>query len=309
MSSHVRFSGFRWNNIIVNGFSKHSVRMLFQRQSGRGRAAFTLIELLVVLAVIAGLIALLLPAVQQSREAARRTHCLSNLHQIGLALHSYHETHAILPPGALVIGPVYTVKFSGWGWGSMILPMIDQGALYSQIDFKLQTGIAGNEPLLTSRVPLWNCPSDLSLDRVQVDVPGYPATEIATGNYCGSTGMIGPLSNTRFAQVTDGLSQTLMAGERITQPPTNANAPFTAGWFGLVAKDDDYIFNSVPYTTPSSYYPINAHAGGTQNFSSRHVGGAHFLFGDGAVKRLNEQMDAYTFEALGTPAGGEIISE
>ena len=115
--------------------------------------AFTLIELLVVIAIIAVLIALLLPAVQAAREAARRSQCLNNLKQIGLAMHNYHGTHDTFPPGYISntqgnqptgqeIGP-------GWGWGAMLLDNLEQGPLYNSVNFSLLTtdpGIADRPP-------------------------------------------------------------------------------------------------------------------------------------------------------------------
>src|SRR3954463_8669310 len=104
----------------------------------RGRFGFTLIELLVVIAIIAILIALLLPAVQQAREAARRTQCKNNLKQIGLALHNYHDVFGCIPPGYIDIGTPNspTVYDGGWSWASMILPQIDQAPLFNSFDFK-----------------------------------------------------------------------------------------------------------------------------------------------------------------------------
>lgn len=272
-------------------------------------SGFTLIELLAVLAVISILLALLLPAAQQTREAARRTQCRSQLRQLGLALHNYHEAHSILPPGAQVIGPAFSVTFSGWGWGALILPMVDQTSLHSRIDFNVGTAVNNNEPLLQNEIASWICPSDIGENRVSVTVNSYPPTTLAAGNYCGSTGLIGPLSAVRFANVIDGLSQTLMVGERVNQLPSPVVPPYTASWSGLVAKRDAYVFNSMPYTTPLAAYPINSHLGSTKNFSSRHAGGSHFAFGDGSARFLNQTMDRYAYEALGTPAGGEIVDE
>lgn len=271
------------------------------------RAAFTLVELLVVITVIGILVALTLPAVQQARAAARRAQCLNHLHQLGLALHNYHDTHRILPPGAIVIGPSLPVVFSGWGWGAMILPMTDQAPLYAQIDFSLWTAEGSNEGLLSQGVSVWRCPSDSTSDTIPVNVGSHPTTQVSTGNYCGVTGMLSPLSAVRFSHATDGLSQTLLLGERVNQPVAPGNPPFTSGWPGLISKQDEYVFNSMPYTAAIAANPINSHLGGTQNFSSRHTGGAQFVFGDGAAKFLSENIDALVFQALGTPSGGEVV--
>ena len=104
----------------------------------QNKRGFSLIELLVAIAIIAILIALLLPAVQQAREAARRTQCQNNLKQIALALHSYHELHSMFPQGQVFRGPSDgTSDAPGWSWSSMILPMIGQAPLYNKFNFSL----------------------------------------------------------------------------------------------------------------------------------------------------------------------------
>lgn len=139
--------------------------MSTQRQKARG---FTLIELLVVIAIIAILIALLLPAVQQAREAARRTECKNNLKQIGLALHNYHDVFSMFPLGSFadLKVPLTDPKFvSQWGWAVMILPQLEQGNLFTALDpgpITLQD--AFDDPvrlkLLTTPLPVFICPSD-----------------------------------------------------------------------------------------------------------------------------------------------------
>lgn len=116
------------------------------------RSAFTLIELLVVIAIIAILIALLLPAVQQAREAARRTHCKSNLKQLGIALHNYHESHRTFPPGYVSGSSPYA-----YGWGTMLLPYIEQKSLYDSLNFGSVTAMPQNA------LVMYQCPSDNEL--------------------------------------------------------------------------------------------------------------------------------------------------
>lgn len=286
------------------GFGMNRSRSALQKP--HSQRAFTLIEILVAIAVIAVLIALLVPAVQQARMAARRTQCLDHLHQLALGLHNYHEAHRILPPGSIVLGPGSDV-YSGWGWGAMLLPLLDQGPLHSQIDFNLGTAVGTNLPLLQERIPLWRCPSDPADQTVSVALGSYPMVTVATGNYAGNTLMLGPLSSVRFAHVTDGLSQTLLLGERVTQVPAPGDQAYTAAWSGMISQTDMYVFNAMPYTAAVASFPINAHLSGTSNFSSLHSGGSQFAFGDGAVRFLSESIDGTVYEALGTPGGAEVV--
>ncbi|MDB5385477.1 MAG: hypothetical protein JWM11_1123 [Planctomycetaceae bacterium] len=230
------------------------------------RRGFTLIELLVVIAIIAVLIALLLPAVQQAREAARRTQCKNNLKQIGLALHNYHETHRVFPPGYIDRNgdPNSTPdndQGPGWGWASFLLPYLDQGNVYSQINFTQSVGVGVNAQVSQISLPVFHCPSD----GLQQAFPVYdssfatPITTVAFSNYVGCNGWLecfygaggnpqpGPgadglagnfgqagigvfyrNSKISVANVTDGLSNTIAVGER-----SSNHAPGT--WTGSVA--------------------------------------------------------------------------
>src|SRR5438132_589799 len=159
----------------------------------RSRTGFTLIELLVGIAIIAVLIGLLLPAVQKVREAAARSQCTNNLKQIGLALHSYHDANNSFPPGYIDgnrnrnstpdndVGP-------GWGWASFLLPYVEQGNVYNQINFKVGVGIGSNIAIYQQPLKLHQCPSD----GLQVAFPVYdstltdPVSSVAYGNLLGT---------------------------------------------------------------------------------------------------------------------------
>jgi prepilin-type N-terminal cleavage/methylation domain-containing protein len=191
----------------------------------RPRRAFTLIELFVVIAIIAILIALLLPAVQQAREAARRTQCKNNLKQIGLAIHNYADVFRFLPPSACVNPTITTTGNNGsWGIHGRILPYLEQGNLYSNVDLSVawdfQQAISG------LKIPSYACPSDPKSDQSR-DAGGgrailYPTTygfnfgtwfvwNPITG--AGGDGATFPNSRLGFQSFTDGTSSTLLVGE------------------------------------------------------------------------------------------------
>ncbi len=146
----------------------------------RNKRGFTLIELLVVIAIIAILIALLLPAVQQAREAARRTQCKNHLKQLGLAVHNYASSYRYLPPGASVDLSVSATGNNGsWGVHGRILPLLEQGSLYNNVDLSIawdfQTAIDG------LKIPVYACPSDPNSDRVRD--PGSGKVKLYPTNY------------------------------------------------------------------------------------------------------------------------------
>ena len=163
-----------------------------------GRRGFTLIELLVVIAIIAVLIALLLPAVQQAREAARRSSCQNNLKQIGLALHNYHDTFNLFPMGYIDVVALSGGNNGGWSWQAQILPQLEQGNIFEQIDFRYRPhgiGISGpgdiNHLMVQTPLPVFSCPSDPKEPTDSIHNTGSVGRHdnLATSSYCG---VIGP---------------------------------------------------------------------------------------------------------------------
>ncbi|MGE0376346.1 MAG: DUF1559 domain-containing protein [Planctomycetaceae bacterium] len=268
---------------------------------------FTLIEVLVTISIIGILISLLLPAVQSARAAARRTQCQSQLHQLGLALHNYHDAVRSFPPGSLTVGPAFR-QLSGWGWGAMLLPYVEQTALYEQIDFHIGTAVGSNREVIREALPFWICPADASPARILASIPDEGTVVVTAGNYCGVEPALTGMSKLRVADVTDGLSQTLFVGERVYQPVLDGSLEYTSSWCGRVATEQQTIFQSVPHLPATAQHPINESLRFPLCFSSRHTGGAQFLFGDGAVRLLNESIDRDVYAALGTPGGGESVS-
>ena len=189
---------------------------MFQPKSRR--SGFTLIELLVVIAIIAVLVALLLPAVQQAREAARRSQCKNNLKQIGLALHNYMETHTKLPPGGTYQSGV--AAGAGWSVQARILPFVEQASLQNLIDFSKNYNVSPNANTVTSmRLSLFMCPSETN-DRSYPDgaITYYPLNYAANyGSWFvwdpatnrGSDGMFFPNSRLSDRDCTDGTSNTI----------------------------------------------------------------------------------------------------
>lgn len=271
------------------------------------RRGFTLIELLVSISIIGILIALMLPAVQSARASAHRTACRNQLRQLGLALHNYHDSHNSFPAGSYVMGPSFPTQ-TGWGWGSMILPQIEQTPLYTQLDFNRGTAVGTNLPIISTTLPIFRCPTETAPDIIRITPLVHPPLDLASGNYVGSSGILSEMSNTKMRDITDGTSNTLLLGERLVQVGVNSTLPFTSAWCGHVAFVDEVEYRSVPHLHASKFHMINSSESDPLCFGGRHAGGSHFVFADGSGRFLNQNMDADVFEALGTVNGNEAVS-
>lgn len=295
------------------------------RQRGR-RSGFTLIELLVVIAIIAILVALLLPAVQQAREAARRTQCKNNLKQIGLALHNYHDSYGTLPPGVVhKFGNQNVAAMGSYGWGTFILPQLEQQNLFQTI----QTNGVDLDSLLRNtanaearnyavftKLPFYRCPSDTGPDqnsRREWDAPysayfGGRPVHLSNANYVAVSGTrwstpedwivdrIDPFgtfwgdSRVLFRDITDGLSNTFVIGERDWRRGWGANWIGQRNYTGtgIWGARQNLAILDVKINDP--VLQPNGNPAVTRGFSSEHTGGAQFLFADGAVKFLSENI-------------------
>lgn len=300
-----------------------------RREKTIARPGFTLIELLVVIAIIAVLIALLLPAVQQAREAARRTQCKNHLKQMGLALHNFHDTFNRFPTGGTVPWATNTAGATQWddpprngiGWMVQILPYVDQANLYNLGN----TTVAAN-----TTVNVYFCPSRRSNTVISTgalndyaavtpaDSPNswdqfwygetwsvpmnapYSGIIVRTGN------PTGPQRFSRFKDITDGTSNVMAIGEKWV--------PVTGYGGGQWHDDHGYSDGWDPDIIRTTGYPIqhDSKTGGPNdgyNFGAQHVGGCHFLMGDGAVRFISQNMNATTLNNLGHRSDGAVVGD
>ncbi|MHB8903346.1 MAG: DUF1559 domain-containing protein [Thermoguttaceae bacterium] len=299
------------------------------------RNAFTLVELLVVIAIIGILIALLLPAVQAAREAARRMSCTNNLKQIGVALHNYHDTHRALPMGWLASGSGGGYDFEGspgWAWSARILPLLEQRPLYERVDMHAPVTDPANDAARVTVVSTLVCPSDPGddlfdlKDAVDDETEGTTVlTRLAKSNYpgvfgtqdihgicetgqpgfngCQGNGMFYLNRCVAFRDITDGLSNTFMVGERWSRWVHST-------WTGVVPGG--WHAHSRVVAVASDEMPPNSAASveqQTHNFSSYHPAGTNFLLADGHVQIVTETIDVGLYEALCTRAGGEVAGD
>ncbi len=257
-----------------------------------------MIELLVVITIIGVLVALLLPAVQAAREAARRVSCFNNLHQIGLGLHGYHEVHGCFPPGC--VEP--TFKVSGgrqYAWSALLLPHVEQQPLYEQIVFSKPCYADENAPAAATVVPVYLCPSTrrdspLAQGRGATDYGGLYGEAIppnpTDGSWTAANGTMFYDRPISITEIRDGTSNTLIVSE---------DSGWTDGqWInGLNIFDQKYAINFVPADPRLVENEIR----------SDHPGGANGAFCDGSARFLSENMDLRVLEAIITRAGGEIV--
>lgn len=311
--------------------------------------AFTLIELLVVIAIIAVLIALLLPAVQQAREAARRTQCKNNLKQLGLALHNYHGTFNCFP-FAQETGNA-APNDNEWSAISMLLPYFDQANVYNLCNFSLGITNAANAVPVSKELPGLRCPSDPQNNiSGQGGATNYMANKGngiiwlgPTGPNTGmpeQTGVMYYQSCVRFGDILDGSSNTGAFAERILADGNNSIVSPVADVFFSPASPTTpdqavQMCNAVDITNLANQFPLfmgapwahgqhtylhvnvpNSRSCGffavlraSMPPSSRHVGGCHMQLADGSVRFVTENIDLNTWRALGSRASGETVGD
>jgi len=268
----------------------------------RRRTGFTLIELLVVIAIIAVLVALLLPAVQQAREAARRSQCKNSLKQFGIAMADYHDTHSVFPPGLFVpaAGSCTVVTANQqWGWGTAILPFMDQLPLFEKLNpdgcnlpapGTLFNGIA----LLQQPLPAFTCPTDVG-DTLNVFMSNYTKSNYTVSeNIGGNSGTAG--GKVRIRDITDGTSNVMLVAERaLRREPAGQRYTGAIVWGRATVTDAGSRFRvNFPINSPSPTTSNSSITGDNgcyrHQISSLHVGGAQVVMCDGRVVFLSENI-------------------
>ena len=310
------------------------------------KRGFTLVELLVVIAIIGILIGLLLPAVQMVREAGRRIQCANQLKQQVLAMLNYEDAHKNLPPG--FNSPGMTM------WSGFILPQIEMNTLYEKIDINgpwsnFTATSPDNPAALSVHIALFQCPS-ANIDRVQydplVDAERVPCCYLACASglnnresgakpWCGmdefnglpaSDGIFYQNSETRLAEITDGLSNTVMIGETLPDQTLfnddySGNPQKVDHWYigsgELATYTEIGAFNSAECSEClgstacpiNSIKDLNSPANDKElSFGSEHPQGTNVGFADGHIRFVNDQIDAATWSALGSRQNGEAIT-
>ncbi len=287
---------------------------------------FTLIELLVVIAIIAILIALLLPAVQQAREAARRTNCKNNLAQLGLALLNYEHMHEVLPPGVVnPDGPIRSVP-EGYhmSWMVQLLPHLEQIQAFRQVDFSKSIYTKENKDVRGLVINTYFCPSSPSQqvrpvveegnnaggefpNDAQIGMTTYAAchnsTEVPID--ADNMGVMFLNSAIRYEDIMDGSSNTIFVGEKFIDPDDLGWASGTRSSLRNTSSlNNDLAFDPTP---PGDFVAGDPTAVG--GFGSFHAGGAQFAFGDGSVRFLSETLDTEIFQSLGHRSDGKLIGD
>lgn len=295
------------------------------------RRGFTLIELLVVIAIIGVLVALLLPAVQQAREAARKTQCRNNLKQLGLALHNYHDAFNVFPPGVV---QVRSVGQSGiiragdpndqtpaWGWGAFILPFLDQGPLFNQLSpgpVSYGSLVVANSNLVKTNLTVFRCPTSTAPDQndlADASLQTADTQKVGTSNYAANfghsrgvgpfrvlpladnytacyTGAFGFDTKTKIGDVLDGTSNTVAVGERAYR--ISGVDFYAAVWPGCSVGNRDNCVDQILVTLRGGMNAGPTQSDRQETFSSEHEGGAFVVLLDGSVRFISENIDFRT---------------
>ncbi len=320
------------------------------RRGTSKKRGFTLVELLVVIAIIGILIALLLPAVQAAREAARRSQCTNQLKQIGLALHNYHDRSKAFPYASTYAAPTGAPVFAtNHTWVELTTPFFEQSAVYSQLNFSFHNNVAPNSTVLINlRIGLLTCPSNpkgidmkpisqagfdgwnsantptqgldyplcagsICPDGAPPDCPASTSPTFCASEVCPGGGTWGQYNPTRttpgifmrgvtvpaMQRITDGLSNTFMAGERISQ---------YLNWGGAYSPNFPIAFTTQKPNSPTRDLTNSAAYQRNGGFHSQHPGGLNMLLGDASVRFISQTIDFPAWCYLGDQADNQVVT-
>jgi prepilin-type N-terminal cleavage/methylation domain-containing protein/prepilin-type processing-associated H-X9-DG protein len=275
-------------------------------------AAFTLVELLVVIAIIGILVALLLPAVQAAREAARRTSCINNQVQLALAIHSYEFHFETLPPG--VTNPTGPIRNEPQGlhisWITRVLPYFEENTLYKHFDFAAGAYAPVNAKVRGAEVVSLECPSE----------PGEFLNEgqtIAQSSYVGchndieapintdNNGLLFLNSKIRYSEIEDGSSKTILLSEALLDADELGWVSGTRATLRNTGTQPNAGTDTDPDKPAAKEKTTNTLAVG--GFSSRHPGVINIALADGSVHAISDQIDKELFRQMGNRADGQIM--
>ncbi len=299
---------------------------LIRRGSASSKArAFTLIELIMVVTIIAVLVALLLPALQSAREQARRSQCVNNLLQLGIALGNYASAHNVLPPGVVdEKGPILNLpRGYHYSWVVQILPFFEQNNLYRRFDFRYGVYHDSNMTARETRVASFLCPSSSSRPTISYAGCHHDIDAPIDAN---NRGVLYLNSRIGYDDITDGPAYTILLGEIVAGGPTLGWASGTRATlrntghrlnepeflFGLIAKGPSVRASGRPAQPEEMEELIEdglLPVGYTGGFSSQHDHGANFLFCNGAVRFVRQTVEPMVYQHLGNRSDGEIISD
>lgn len=253
----------------------------------RRQRGFTLLELLVVISIVGVLTGLLLPAVQQARETARRLHCSNNLKNQVLALQSFHDAHRHLPPGNDAPSEL------DHSWCTYLLPYLEQDAIFQQIDLTLPWHAAPNAPAARTVLPVFRCPSSLLEEPGDTDYGGIAGSGAAGAGLAGAAngvlpGRLRSQSRLRFADISDGLSTTICIAESADRWESQTGR-WANGW-------NTFVSNGLVNVAPGEIFSL-------------HPGCALAARADGSVMLMRETAEASIVGALCTRNGDEAIGE
>lgn len=317
-------------------------------QSSIRRHAFTLVELLVVIAIIGVLIALLLPAVQQAREAARRMQCTNNMKQLGLAMHTYHDVVGSLPPAYVFTGDTSHERIALWAWGAMLAPYFEQNSAYDILEVSQDSAVdainkGAKRKVIQTPIAGIRCPSDAGPEKhngsvvvrkyrdtiADVNRHGIVSNYVVNnssgqirndrGNPNGKAdGAFYRNSATGFRDLTDGTSNTILIGERsYLNPLSGNNEPQGSMFWGTSGyfENDGKGLGSV---SAGGHRKINCPENDQcrRSYTSMHPGGSQFCLGDGSVRFIPETIEHNTnaavnstFEYLLSISDGKVIGD